>query len=483
MRTRKIALITVAASLTAGCVVGPNYNKPAVSTPPKWSEPLAEGATSGPAVQAQWWKTFKDPELDSLIARAVAANLDLKVAEARVREARAQYGAVKADRGPTLDLAASADRTLESRNQPLIGALPLPPGVPFANNVYQAGFDASWEIDVFGGTHREVEAAGAQLSAMDYSRQSAYISLLGEVARNYIELRSTQRRLAITEENILAQEQALAIVEGRLAHGLAAELDRDQASSVLSSTRAAVPSLESSIRLSVHRLGLLLALPPGALSAELHNDAPIPVAPPEIPVGLPSDLILRRPDIQQAERELAAATAMIGMAKSDWFPKFYLTGADGYQSTGSAEWFTSNSSFWSLGPTVQWRIFDAGRIRANIRFRDARAEQALSRYEQTVLASFEEVENALSSYANEKVRQRSLEAAATADRNALAQSRNLYANGLSPFLNVLDAERSLYQAEDTLVQSDRAIAQDLVALYKALGGGWSQGKEGASPSA
>jgi len=216
----------------------------------------------------------------------------------------------------------------------------------------------------------------------------------------------------------------------------------------------------------------LLGQPPGALLTELSEEAPIPAAPPEVPVGLPSELLLRRPDVQRAERQLAAANARIGAATADLFPKFSLTGAVGYQGISAGDWFDDGSRFWSLGPTAQWNIFDAGRIRANIKVQDARQEQALENYEKTVLASFEDVENALVGYAKEQVRLRSLEDAVKSSRESLRLANQLYANGLANFINVLDAERTLYQAQDQLVQSRRSVSANLIALYKALGGGW-----------
>jgi NodT family efflux transporter outer membrane factor (OMF) lipoprotein len=317
-----------------------------------------------------------------------------------------------------------------------------------------------------------VEAAKAQLSTAEFGRRDVLVTLLGEVARNYVDLRGCQKRLAIANQNIEAQENSLAITQNRFTNGLATDLDVQQAKTVLATTRAEVPTLEGAIQTTTHRIEVLLGQQPGTLQTELAEAAPIPAQPPQVPVGLPSELLLRRPDVSRAERQLAAATANIGVAKSDLFPKFYLTGSVGSESISSSDWFTSGSRFWSVGPTVQWRIFDAGRIRANIKVQNARQEQALAAYEQTVLMAFEEVENNLVLYAKEQVRRRSLEDAVKSSEDSLHLANQLYANGLSNFINVLDAERSLYQAQDALVQSDRAISANLIALYKSLGGGW-----------
>jgi NodT family efflux transporter outer membrane factor (OMF) lipoprotein len=452
--------------------VGPDYHAPETKAPAGWAEPLAGGETNAAAAVAAWWQDFHDAELNSLVARAVRSNLDLRIAQARVREARAQYRGAFGDLWPTVNGAGSFNRWRESEHQPVLGSMPIPAGVPYDGNVYQAGFDAAWEVDVFGGKRRAVEAAKAQLSAAEFGRHDVLVTLLGEVARNYVDLRGCQQRLAIANQNISAQEKSLGITQNRFTNGLATDLDVQQAKTVLATTRAEVPTLESAIQTTTHRIEVLLGQQPGTLQTELAEAAPIPAQPPEVPVGLPSELLLRRPDVSRAERQLAAATANIGVAKSDLFPKFYLTGSAGSESISSSDWFTGGSRFWSLGPTVQWRIFDAGRIRANIKVQNARQEQALAAYEQTVLTAFEEVENNLALYAKEQVRRRSLQDAVSASQESLDMANDLYANGLADFIHVLDAERSLYHAQDALAQSDRTISANLIALYKSLGGGW-----------
>lgn len=471
-----LTFLTVAATIlvigTPGCAVGPNYHPPETKAPARWSESLAGGETNSTIGAADWWKSFHDPELDSLIDRATQSNLDLQIARARVREARAQYGIAAADLWPTVDGSASYARDLQSHHQPLLGSIPLPPEVPFENNVYQAGFDSSWEIDVFGGKRRAKEAAGAEFSATEFGRRDVLVTLLGDVARNYIDLRGYQQQLAIARENIAVQEKGLAITHDRFAKGIASDLDVQQAATVLATTRAELPTLESSIETSMHRLEVLLGQKPGTSRAELIEASPIPSQPPQVPVGLPSDLLLRRPDVRQAERQLAAATANIGVAKADLFPKFFLTGAAGFESVSASDWFTGDSKFWSVGPTMQWRIFDAGRVRGNIKVQNARQEEALAEYEKTVLTAFEEVENSLTLYAKEQARRHSLQDAVGSSQKSLDVANKLYASGLADFLQVLDAERSLYQTQDALVQSDRAISANLVSLYKSLGGGW-----------
>jgi NodT family efflux transporter outer membrane factor (OMF) lipoprotein len=475
MKYRSQILLTGAALafvLFQGCAVGPNYLPPKATAPAHWSAPMAGGETNLEPSIASWWKSFNDPQLDSLVERAVRTNQDLRIAEARVREARAFYRIASSQLWPTVDAGGSYARENQSKNQPILGSLPMPSGIPFENNVYQAGFDASWEIDVFGGNRRAVEAGKAEVAAAEFGRRNVLVTLLGEVARNYVELRGCQRRLEIATNNLKTQQEALALAENRFNNGLTSDLDVEQAATLLANTRAVIPMLETGIQGYIHRLGVLLGQPPDALLAELSAPAPIPSAPPIVPAGLPSELLRRRPDIQQAERQLAASTARIGVATADLFPKFSLTGIAGYESTSASDWFSGGSKFWSLGPTVQWRIFDAGRIRANIRVQDARQEQALAAYEETVLMSFEDVENSLVAYAKEQIRRRSLEDAVESSQDSLHLANQLYGNGLASFINVLDAERSLYQAEDALVQSDKAVTQNLISLYKSLGGGW-----------
>ncbi len=451
-----------------GCSVGPNYHAPKVSIQSTWSEAL-EGGTKNQAVQVtEWWRIFGDATLNSLIVRAVRSNYDLRIADARLREARAQREFSAADFWPTVDGSASYSRVRNSEH----GTLPNLPNNPLENNLYQAGFDAAWEVDVFGGKRRALEAATADVSASVYDCNDSLVSLVAEVARNYIDVRGLQQRLAITRENIKSQQDALEITQARFKGGVASELDVTQAAALLAGTRAQLPALEMSLKQTMHQLAVLLGEQPGALLTELAEQAPIPPAPPEVPVGLPSELLRRRPDLRRAERQLAAATARIGVQTADLFPKFSLIGSPGLQSVNASDWFTSGSRFWSAGPTVQWRLLDFGRIRSNIRVADARQEEALAVYEKTILIALQDVENALVGYAKEQVRYRSLEDQANADKRAVELSNELYTKGLADFLNVLDAQRSLYQAQDQLVQSQEAVSQDLIALYKALGGGW-----------
>jgi NodT family efflux transporter outer membrane factor (OMF) lipoprotein len=467
----KIAIVMAAMflALLAGCAVGPDYHSPKASaSAQQWTSPLVGGETNGPADLATWWKNFGDTNLDSLVTMAVQSNLTLRIAEAHVREARAERDVASGSFWPSVGTSGSYSRNRFGQN----GFPPLPAGTPLDYNLYNASFDATWELDIFGGTRRTIEAANAKTGAALFSQRDVLVSLLAEVARNYIAARGYQQRLAITMQNIQVQQEILNLTSNRFENGLSSDLDVQQATALLTATEAELPSLKTGFDESVHHLAVLLGQPPGALMDEMSVEKPIPLTPPVVPVGLPSDLLQRRPDVQKSERELAAATARIGAAKADLFPKFSLTGFAGLESISTANFFNYASRYWSAGPTVQWEIFQAGSIRANVRVQNARQEQALDVYEQTVLVALEDAENALTAYAREQTRRESLSQSVQANEQALELSTQLYNNGLTDFLHVLDSERSLYAAQDALVQSDQTVSLNLVQLYKALGGGW-----------
>ena len=518
-----LAIAVLLVALMTGCVTGPDYKKPDVPVPGKWSEALEGGEKDGSPNLVQWWSAFSDATLESLVTRATQSNLDLRIAESRVREARASLQMTQADLWPQLNAAGSYKRmqTAETPSGPGatgrasatfsrtglmgLGLTVIPgkgPSVTFSpdltgsgnstlnlmsgsgnmsatpkrqTDLYQAGFDASWELDVFGGARRAKEASQADLAAMEENRRSVLITVVAEIARNYFELREAQNRLDIARRNIGILRDSLDLVRSRFEAGLTNELDVKTAEAQLAATRSSVPTMEFAVKQSIHRLGVLLGREPGILQDELSGRGIIPrlpSAPPEVLVGLPSELLRRRPDVRYAERLLAGATARIGVATADLFPKFSLTGSFG----GSNDTFDGlqlgANHIWSFGPAIRWPIFDAGRIRANIGVHNARQEQALLGYEKAVITSLEDVENALVLYAKEQNRLSDLATAVEASRKALDIANDLYAQGLVNFLNVLDVERSLFAAEDQLVQCKGSVLVDLVSLYKALGGGW-----------
>ena len=460
----------------AGCSVGPDYRRPETAAPAVWQEAQQTGIDTQAGELAEWWKEFRDPVLDGLAERAVKNNLDLRIAEARVREERASLAATSAGLWPTLDVSGSYSRNRASQNavgSPTQGAIAAPiGGRQLEQNFFKTGFDSSWEIDVFGGTRRQIEAAEAILQASVEERRGVLVTLLGDVARNYIDLRGLQRRLAVAQENLRAQQDTLGLTKVRFDAGLASDFEVAQSEGQVNTTAAQIPALQSALKQAAYRVDVLLGTQPGTSWDELAKVAPIPALPPQAHVGLPADLLRRRPDIRSAERQLAAATAQVGAATADLYPRFSLLGNIGLQSVSASDWFSAQSRFWSIGPTISWPVFDAGRIRATIEIRNAQQEQALRQYEKSVLTAFEDVENALVNYGNEQTRYRSLLEAAAANRRALQMANDLYIQGLVPFLNVLDAQRTLYATESDLAQSEANMASNLVALYKALGGGW-----------
>jgi outer membrane protein, multidrug efflux system len=474
-RTELISRLLAAAMpllLVAGCSAGPDYKEPALTVPASWQEAQQKGVDIRPVEMTRWWTTFSDPLLNSLVERAVQSSFDLRIAEARIREARASRAVVAAGAWPTVDILGSYSRNRTSENALALGTLAHQGGGQLEQDLFKTGFDASWEIDVFGGVRRAVEAADATMAASVESRRDVLVTLLGDVAKNYIDLRGFQRRLAVARANLKAQQDTVELTRIRFQAGLTSDLEVAQAEAQANTTAAQIPTLEASLKQAAYSLDLLLGLAPGVLWDELANERAIPSLPPEVLVGLPSELLRRRPDIRVAERQLAAATAQVGSAMADLFPKFSLTGLAGLQSISASDWFTGRSRYWSIGPTVTWPIFDAGRIRANIEIRNAQQEQALNQYEKTVLAALGDVEKSLVSYSREQVRQRSLAEAVASSRRAVEMASELYIRGLNDFLNVLDTQRSLYAAENDLAQSEATMASNLVALYKALGGGW-----------
>jgi multidrug efflux system outer membrane protein len=466
------AVALLLALLASGCTVGPDYQQPQPTMPAAWSSAAEDGISREPVDIVRWWDLFGDTQLQTLVAGSVSANKNLRLAEARVREARAQWRAAGAASWPAVGASGSYARASQSEN------VSSSKGEP---DLFQAGFDAGWEIDLFGGVRRAVESAKAQVEASEENRRDVLVTLVAEVATNYLALRGSQRRLAIALQNIRTQKDTVDLTRGRFEAGLGNKLAVVQSESLLASTEAKVPGIEASVRQAIHRLGVLLGLEPEALLGELLPPSDIPPAPPEVPVGLPSDLLRRRPDIRRAERQLAAATANIGVATADLFPRFSLNGLLGLQSTAASDLFTSQSRFWNFGPTVRWPVFDAGKVRAMIQIQTARQEEALAFYEKTVLDSLEEVESAMVVYAKKRAASDALARAVDATSQSADIAFELYQKGLVDFLNVLQSQQALYQVQDQFVQSQQDVSTLLVALFKALGGGWEMESQGGGP--
>jgi len=458
--------MVLAALILAGCAtVGPDYVPPDTTVSKDWHTPLNDGLIAeeiDPQALATWWNTLNDQELSSLIARAVKGNLDIKGARARIREARVRRGAARADLFPTLDATGSATWSRIREDT----------GAGETRDFYAAGFDAGWELDLFGGAQRSVEAADADLDATQENLHDVLVSLTAEVALNYIEVRIYQKRLAVNKANLEIQQETYRLIQSRYQAGLDDELAVQQARSNLESTRSQIPTLRISLEEAMNSIAVLLGEQPGGLHEELENYKPVPVVPLEVAVGVPADTLRRRPDIRQAERELAAQTARIGVATAELYPKFTLSGSIGLEALSLDNLIAAGSRTFSIGPRITWPIFNAGSIRANIEVQSAIQEQTMIQYESTILSALEEVENALVAYGEEQIRRTSLEEAVDAAKQALELAQYKYQTGLIDFTTVLDAQRSLLAYEDQLVQSTGSITSNLVRLYKALGGGW-----------
>jgi NodT family efflux transporter outer membrane factor (OMF) lipoprotein len=408
------------------------------------------------------------------VEKAIVANLDLRQAQARVRQARAARGVAAAGLWPTLDASANYSRIYGSTSKASGGSSTLPETGQGTRDLFQVGLDAAWELDIFGGVRRNIEAAEADLQAAVEDRRDVLVSLVAEVGSNYLNLRGFQQQLAIARKNLQTQQHTAEITRKRYEAGFANGLDVANASAQVATTASQIPVLESSARAAIYSLSILLGSEPAVLVKELSTEAPIPLTPPEVPVGLPSDLLRRRPDIRRAEAQLHAATARIGVATAELFPRFSLSGNFGLASKTLSSLTDWGGRFWSVGSAANWPVFDASRIRWNIEIQNALQEQTLAAYQKTVLTALQDVETALVAYSKEQERKQSLSAAVTSNRKAVDLAMQLYVAGRTDFLNVLNAQRSLYISEDALVQSIRNQGTDLIALYKALGGGWEK---------
>ncbi len=457
----------------SSCAVGPDYAKPEVATPAGWVGTQDAGSASKVdserADLARWWSTLGDSTLDSLVERALAGNLTLVEAETRVRQARAARTISAAAGLPTLDASAAVAR---SRNPARGGGS--------TNNLFRAGFDAGWEIDVFGGVRRNVEAADAVTQSSIENVRDVRVTLLAELASNYVDLRASQEQLEIAQRNLAAQRQTLDLTRRRQAAGFVSKLDVANAETQVAATEARLPTLEVTIRQSMYALATLLGLPPGSLLEELSPSAPLAALPPGVPAGLPSDLLERRPDIRRSEADFHAATARIGVATADLYPKFSITGTFGFQGDQVSALGSLAQRYWSVGPAVQWPIFRGGAIRANIEQQKALADGALATYKNTILTALQEVESSLIAYDREQRRTLALDQTVVSSTDAVRLARDLYQVGKTDFLNVLTAQRNVLEAESTRLDSRRLALTQLIALYKALGGGWEPESEAAS---
>jgi NodT family efflux transporter outer membrane factor (OMF) lipoprotein len=464
--------------LVGGCKVGPDYHPPEQQMPATWVAPPTTQASitiQEPLQVEQWWTTFNDAELDSLIRRAVHSNLNVQIAAERIRQSRANLGIATAGFFPVVNADGSLSHTYVSGTNSAgkkTGTVDL----------WRAGFDATWELDIFGGVRRNIEASNATYEASIEDRRDVLVTLLGDVATAYIQLRGFQQQIIIAQENLASQERSLRITRDKLALGSKAALDVANAEAQVATTKSDIATFQSLAQQQIYTLSVLLGEEPSALLPELSPQAAIPTTPPVVPVGLPSELLRRRPDIRRAERQLAAATALVGVAVADLFPKFSLDGAvhvGGPRFENLGNWATRS---WSFGPSFTWPVFDAGAIWSNVEAQKAIQSQVMLSYRQTVLQALQDVENALTAYAQEQQRRAALADAVAANQRALGIATRGYQEGLTDFLNVVVTQQALFSAQNQLVQSNQAVATDLVALYKALGGGWEIGEPTTQPA-
>ncbi len=514
-RTATGLLLTATLGL-GGCAVGPDFKKPSLFTPASWftthPRPAAPiSVVTAAPLDPAWWSVFNDPELTALENRVADANLNVRTATLRLAESRAQLRIALADQMPQLNGNASYTREKASNRGLLslfgspsssssvgptgtagaygtsangtegnFGVVPIPGSTststgssvstPF--NLWQYGFDASWELDLWGRVRREIEGADASLEASADARRNGLLSVLAEVARDYINLRGEQTILGILNQNIASEQDSLTLTRQRYAGGVTTELDVDNAAAQLASTQSQLPQAQQQIAEQINALSFLLGETPGALTSELATPAPVPPVPPSVPVGLPSELARRRPDIRQAEAQLHSATADVGVAVADFFPRITLSGSLSLQALQFKNLGTWDARQYALGPSITLPIFEGGRLRGTLRLRQAEQQEAAINYQSTVLQALHDVDNALTAYADEQRRQQNLQQAVTSSARALSLARARYVAGVTDFLNTLEAQRTLLEAQQQAADSSVTLSMNLVQLYKALGGGW-----------
>ncbi len=453
--------------LCSGCLtVGPDYKVPDKAMPAVWTAKQGKGlnvATASPETLSHWWTIFGDPLLSSLMEQARVNNLDVRQAEARLRQAWAQRGITKADLFPVLSANASGSRTRTSETE----------GESITQEHFSNSLDASWELDLFGKNRRALEAADSTLQASQEDLNDVQVSLFSEVALNYVEVRSLQQRIALAESSLKTQAETCDITRWRFESGLTTQLDLDQAQVSLEQTRSGIPALQTSLSQARNRLALLLGLHPGALEKDLGKTGKIPVSSGDVAVGVPADVLRQRPDVRRAERKLAAQTAKIGAAKAARYPSFKLIGNIGVESLTLGDLYSGGTKTAQAMADAAFTLFDFGRIRKNIEIQTALQEEALAFYEAAILTALEDVENALAAYRNEQARHRSLEYALKAGQSAFTLARDQYSSGLIDFQTVLDTQKSLLTLEDQLASSSANRTCNVIRLYKALGGGWT----------
>ena len=451
----------------SGCAVGPDYHTPGVNLPTQWSGGAARRASKS-ANLSRWWRRLDEPLLDLLIQEAVASNLDVAKAKARIREARASEAQAAASLFPLITGSDSATWNKSSSN----GAAGGVGSGSGTYNQFKSGFDSSWELDLFGANRRGLEAAARGTEASEDDLDAALLTLVGDIAFNYLDARGYQARIALAQRTVASQRQTEALTRTKSDAGSATAVDVAKASALAGTTAANIPSYQAALAAAVHRLSVLTGREPSALASVLSHPRPVPSRLLPLPKGIPADILLMRPDVRAAERRLAQSTAKIGQAEAARYPSVSLTGSVSTSALKVGDLARYSSLGWSIGPSVSIPVFNGGKLEAAVEASQARRDQSLLAFHLAILTALEDVENAIVSLGSERIRVRQLAGAAASYREAARLSRSLYRNGTSSFLEVLDSERSLYTSEDSLLQSRVNLAKDYVALAKALGGGW-----------
>lgn len=469
----RLVLSLLSVSMLAGCVVGPDYEQPRLALPAHWGSKAEQKQTRPPEL-SQWWRQLRDPLLDTLMAEAVAGNLDVALAKAKIREARATYREQQGVFLPSVDGSASPTRTRSTSS-----AVGVEPSV---YSQYQGGFDASWELDLFGGNRRGLEAAGYGAEAADEELRDTLVTLVGDVASYYVQAREYQALLALARRSAASQRETAKLTREQLEAGEATGVDDAKADAQATSTEADIPTYQISYAQTVHRLSILLGQPPAALEGRLKKGGAVPLPKAPVSTGIPADLLGNRPDVRQAERQLAQSVAKIGQAEADRYPSINVTGNIATSALSTSDLGKKSTIGWSFGPTLTVPIFQGGQLKAAVDVAKAQRDQYYVAYQAAVLSAMEDVENAIVSLSQSRVRYAKLSSSTAAYRRAADLSRTLNEAGAVDFLDVLDAERSLYDAEEALIKSRADIALYFIALNKALGGGWNGGIDVSQPA-
>jgi NodT family efflux transporter outer membrane factor (OMF) lipoprotein len=470
---RSLLMLTPFVFLASCSAVGPDYTPPEVELPSAFRNPAIHAPDN--QLSDRWWETFQDPILTGLVEDAVRHNQDLRIAVAAVREARAARRITGSRGVPSIDANANYRRLRTSESGPLVGPLADAGLARVETDLYQTGLEASWEIDVFGSVRRDNEAATARVRETNERLADALVAVAAEVGLAYTDLRGAERELAVLRRNIEVQSQTADLMVRQLRTGIASEIDSDLARSQLTRTKAQEPLLHATIDIATYRLAVLTGRMPGevgGLTDSLKGSATLVVRGDLVPVGLPSELLLRRPDVRAAERALHAATADVGVATAELYPRFFLTGAAGFESVNFGDLFSSQSGQLAIGPTIRWPVFHGGALRAQVGAAEARVDALYARYQQSVLLAVEDVERSLVGYGQQELRRRLLVESRDAAVKAATLTRQNHERGIVRFLEVLDAERRALETDLDLARSEAEVTRQAIRLYRALGGGW-----------